>query len=108
MLLDISISDLLENLQGDVESVPPTIQTLYGKLYIFQFKLNDKNLTEGRQGYLVRKTFIPDDKIEEKIMMDKDNKVSNNIYGANMVNLIYNDIYGENSVNLFCNIATCF
>jgi hypothetical protein len=41
-------------------------------------------------------------------MMDKDNKVSNHIYGANMVNLIYTDIYGENSVNLFCNIATCF
>jgi hypothetical protein len=86
--------------------VPQVIQKLYGKLYIFQFKLNDKNLTEGRQGYLVRRTFIPDDKIEENIMMDKDNKVSNNIYGANMVNLFFNNIYGTNMVNLFCNIAT--
>jgi hypothetical protein len=75
--------------------VPQVIQKLYGMLYIFQFKLNKKNLTEGRQGYLVRRTFIPDDKAEEKFMMDKDNMVSNNIYGANMV-------------NLFCNIATCF
>jgi hypothetical protein len=55
---------------------------------------------------LVRRTFIPDDKIEENIMMDKDNKVSNNIYGANMVNLFCNNIYGTNMVNLFCNIAT--
>jgi hypothetical protein len=86
--------------------VPQVIQKLYGKLYIFQFKLNDKKLTEGRQGYLVRRTFIPGDKIEENIMMDKDNKVSNNIYGANMVNLFCNNIYGTNMVNLFCNIAT--
>jgi hypothetical protein len=88
--------------------VPQVIQKLYGKLYIFQFKLNDKKLTEGRQGYLVRRSFIPDDKIEEKFMMDRDNKVSNNIYGANIVYLFYNNIYGTNMVDLFCNIAIYF
>jgi hypothetical protein len=34
-LLNISTSDLLVKLQGDVESVPQVIQKLYGMLYIY-------------------------------------------------------------------------
>jgi hypothetical protein len=54
-LLKTSISDLLESLQGNIDDVPKVIQELYGKLFIFRFKLNEINVTEGRQGYLVKR-----------------------------------------------------
>jgi hypothetical protein len=47
--------------------VPRVIHELYENVFIFYFKLNEVNLTEGRQGYLVRRTFVPDDKLEKKI-----------------------------------------
>jgi hypothetical protein len=34
-LLKITISDLLESLQGNIDDVPKVIQDLYGKLFIF-------------------------------------------------------------------------
>jgi hypothetical protein len=55
-------------LQGNMDDVPKVIQELYGKFFIFQFKLNEINLTEGRQGYLVTRTFIPNEKLENKIL----------------------------------------
>jgi hypothetical protein len=36
---------------------------------------------EGRQEYLVRRTFIPDDKLEEKFSSDQNNKVRNIFFG---------------------------
>ena len=56
--------------------MPKIIQQLYGKVLIFRFKLNSNNLTEGRQGYLVKRTYIPDDKLEKKFMNDDADKVS--------------------------------
>jgi hypothetical protein len=47
-LLKISLSELLELQQGDVDGVPRVIQELYGKVFIFHFKLNKVNLTERR------------------------------------------------------------
>jgi hypothetical protein len=58
---------MLDSLEGNTENVPKAIQNLYEKVLIFRFKLNDSNLTEGRQGYLVRRTYIPDDNLERKI-----------------------------------------
>jgi hypothetical protein len=43
-----SIFNLLELNEGNTEDVPKIIQQLYGKVFIFQFKLNNQNLTEGR------------------------------------------------------------
>jgi hypothetical protein len=46
--------------------------------------MNNQNLTEGRQGYVVRKTFIPDDKLEKETLHGifneciYDDKVENN------------------------------
>jgi hypothetical protein len=75
-LLKITVSECLELQQGDVDGVPRVIQELYGKVFIFSFKLNKVNLTEGRQGYLVRRTFVPDSKLEEKFANDKKKVVS--------------------------------
>jgi hypothetical protein len=47
----------------------------YMEVVYIPIQVKRQKLTEGRQGYLVRRTFIPNDKIEEKFMMDKDNKV---------------------------------
>jgi hypothetical protein len=33
-------------------------------------------LSEGRHGYLVRRTFVPDDKLEEKFINDKKKEVN--------------------------------
>jgi hypothetical protein len=45
-------------LQGDVDDVPKVIQELYGKLFIFRFKLNEINVTEGIIQELYGKLFI--------------------------------------------------
>jgi hypothetical protein len=55
-------------LQGNMDDVPKVIQELYGKFFIFQFMLNEINLTEGRHGYLVTRTFILNEKLENKIL----------------------------------------
>jgi hypothetical protein len=70
-----SIFNLLELNEGNTEDVPKIIQQLYGKVFIFQFKLNSQNLTEGRQGYLVRRAFIPDEKLEKEFLHGENNGV---------------------------------
>jgi hypothetical protein len=70
-----SIFNLLESNEGNTEDVPKIIQQLYGKVFIFQFKLNSQNLTEGRQGYLVRRAFIPDEKLEKEFLHGENNGV---------------------------------
>ena len=41
----------------------------YGESFIFQFKLNNQNLTKGKPGYLVKRIFVPDDKLEANTWM---------------------------------------
>jgi hypothetical protein len=74
-LIGTSIPELLDSLERNTEDVSKTIQSLYGKVLIFHFKLNDSNLTEGRQGFLVNKTYIPDNNLENKFYNIDDNKV---------------------------------
>jgi predicted transcriptional regulator len=69
------VSELLDLLQVNDSEVPKVIQELYGKSFIFRFKLNERNLTEGRQRYLVTRTFIPNDVLDEKFKNDQNNKV---------------------------------
>jgi hypothetical protein len=57
------------------DDVPKIIQHLHGKVFIFQFKLNSLNLTEERQGYLVRRAFIPNDKLEKDFLHRGNNGV---------------------------------
>jgi hypothetical protein len=66
---------LLDLVQGNNDKVPKVIQELYGKIFIFRFKLNKRNLIEGRQGYLVTWTYIPNDMLEEKFINDQNKKV---------------------------------
>jgi hypothetical protein len=64
--------------------VPKCVLQLYEKIFIFRFKINSQNLTEERQGYVIRKTFIPDDKFKKETSHDifnefiLDAKVENN------------------------------
>jgi hypothetical protein len=93
--IKILVSTLLDPTEHKRDLAPPinepkVIQELYQKLFIYQFKLNERNLTEGRQGYLVTRTFIPDEKHEKKFLNDKHNKVSNIIFRLCMLNLSCN------------------
>jgi hypothetical protein len=87
---------MLDSLEGNTENVHKAIQNLYEKVLIFRFKLNDSNLTEGRQGYLVKRTYIPDDNLERKI---------NNIDAANVsLILLHHMSFNISYYVLFINI----
>jgi len=60
----MTITDLLDSLNGKSEEIPKVIQQLCGKTFIFRFMLKEQNLTEGKEYYLVKKTFEPDEKLE--------------------------------------------
>lgn len=71
---------MLESLNGRTDEIPKNIHNLYGESFIFRFKLNNQNLTEGKPGYLVKKKFVPDDKLEAKFLNDIAEKVTNFYY----------------------------
>lgn len=71
-MLNTSASKLLDTLDGKSEEAPKIIQQLCGRRRIFRFKLNDSNLTFGTQNYAVKRTFVPDDRLE---MLYLDNKI---------------------------------
>ena len=48
-LLKINVTALLESLNGRTEEIPKNIQNHYEESFIFQFKLNNQNFTEGSQ-----------------------------------------------------------
>ena len=60
----MTTTDLLDSLDGKFEEIPKVIQQLCGKTLIFRFMLKEQNLTEGKEYYLVKKTFEPDEKLE--------------------------------------------
>jgi hypothetical protein len=70
---------LLDSLDGKSQEVPKVIQQLCGRRLIFRFKLNNKNLTLGMQNYTVKKTFVPDDKLEMQYLVDKEEEVMLNL-----------------------------
>jgi hypothetical protein len=73
---------LLDSLEGNTEDLPKDVQRLYGKVFIFRFKLNDGNLIEGRQGFLVNITYVPDDNLERKLNSIDATEVSLNLYNT--------------------------
>jgi hypothetical protein len=78
-MLNTSVLVLLESLDGKSQEVPKVIQQLCGRRLIFRFKLNNKNLTLGMQNYAVKKTFVPDDKLEMQYVVDKEEEVMVNL-----------------------------
>ena len=74
-MLNISVSNLLESLDGKCEEIPKIIRQLCGRTLIFRFKLNYQNLTLGMQNYAVKKTFAPIDKLELRYLSDKAEEV---------------------------------
>lgn len=74
-MLKTSITDLLDSLNGKSEEVPKIIQQLCGKTLIFRFVLKEQNLTEGKEYYLVKKTFEPDEKLELQYSKNQDEEV---------------------------------
>ncbi|CAN6232609.1 unnamed protein product [Urochloa humidicola] len=70
-MLKTSITNLLDSVDGNSEEIPKIILDLCGKTFIFRFKLSDQNLTQGKEYYLVKRTFDIDDKLELKCMDDK-------------------------------------
>jgi hypothetical protein len=47
-MLNTFVINLLDSSRGNSEDVPKVIEQLYGKVFIFQIRLNNYNLTEGR------------------------------------------------------------
>jgi hypothetical protein len=74
-MLNTFVINLLDSSRGNSEDVPKVIEQLYGKVFIFQIRLNNYNLTEGRQGYVVRKTFVTDEKLEKEMFCAKKMKL---------------------------------
>ena len=70
-MLKTTISNMLDSLNGNYEEVPKSIQQLCGKTLIFRFKLSDHNLTEGKEYYLVKRTFELNDTLEMKHFDDQ-------------------------------------
>jgi hypothetical protein len=101
-MLNTSVINLLDSSGGNPEDVPKVIEQLYDKVFIFQFKLNNYNLTEGRQGYVVRKTFVPDEKLEKEMFCAKNDKVT---HEKNTDKELLNDKTNEVS---FCNISIIY
>lgn len=70
-MLKTTITNMLDSLNGNYEEVPKSIQQLCGKTLIFRFKFSDHNLTEGKEYYLVKRTFELNDKLEMKHFDDQ-------------------------------------
>jgi hypothetical protein len=66
---------LLDSLDGKSQEVPKVIQQLCGQIFIFRFKLNSKNLTLGMHNYAVKRTFVPNDKLDMRYLDDKAKEV---------------------------------
>jgi hypothetical protein len=101
-MLNTYVTNLLDSSRGNAEDIPKVIEQLYGKVFIFQFRLNSYNLTEGRQGYVVRKTFVPDEKLEKEMFCTKNDEVTPE---KNTDKELLNDKTNEVS---FCNISTVY
>jgi predicted 3-demethylubiquinone-9 3-methyltransferase (glyoxalase superfamily) len=70
-MLNTYVTNLLDSSRGNAEDVPKVIEQLYGKVFIFQFRLNNYNLTKGRQGSVVRKIFVLMRSLRKKCFMIK-------------------------------------
>ena len=97
-ILNTSVTDLLDSLVGKSQEVPKIIQQLCGQRLIFRFKLNNKNLTLGMQNYAVKKTFMPDDKLEMRYLDDKAEEVMFHFIGLKLSTYIFSIFYN----NLHC------
>jgi hypothetical protein len=101
-MLNTSGTNLLDSFSGNAKDVPKAIEQLYGKVLIFHFRLNSYNLTEGRQGYVVRKIFVTDEKLEKEMFRDKNDEVT---HEKNTNKELLNDKTNEVS---FCNISIIY
>ncbi|CAN6179024.1 unnamed protein product [Urochloa humidicola] len=70
-MLKTSITRLLDSLDGNSGEIPKIIHELCGKTFIFRFKLSEQNLAQGKEYYLVKRTFDIDEKLELKRRDDK-------------------------------------
>jgi hypothetical protein len=101
-MLNASVTNLLDSFRGNTKDVPKAIEQLYGKILIFQFRLDNYNLTEGRQGYVVRKTFVTDEKLEKEMFRDKNDELT---HEKNTNKELLNDKTNEAS---FCDISIIY
>nr|XP_016463138.1 PREDICTED: uncharacterized protein LOC107786203 [Nicotiana tabacum] len=74
-LLDTFAHKLFNRLSLESNNVPPLIQSLCGKEFIFKLRLNNYNLKEGLENYTVSKLFIPDENLELQYTTRKEQKV---------------------------------
>ncbi|XP_009789931.1 uncharacterized protein [Nicotiana sylvestris] len=73
-LLDTFAHELFNRLSLESNNVPPLIQSLCGKEFIFKLRLNNYNLKEGLENYTVSKLFIPDENLELQYTTRKEQK----------------------------------
>ncbi|XP_074369526.1 uncharacterized protein LOC141710937 [Apium graveolens] len=63
-LLDTSAWKLMNKMPAGDDSVPPELQVLLGKEYVYKLKLNKYNLVDGLQDYGVSAIFTPVEELE--------------------------------------------
>lgn len=93
-MLKMTITDLLDSLNGKSEEIPKVIQQLCGKTLIFRFMLKEQNLTEGKEYYLVKKTFEPDEKLE----FQYSNHQAENVRLFSLQRLVYSFVQNQLSL----------
>ena len=64
-LFNVSASLLLQKQEWFNFEVPPAIQNLCGKEFVFKIKLNEYNLKEGLENYSISKSLTPDYDLEK-------------------------------------------
>ncbi|KAF1002178.1 hypothetical protein AG4045_008303 [Apium graveolens] len=63
-LLDTSANKLINKMPAGDTSVPPELEALVGREFVYKLKLNKYNLVEGLQDYGVSTIFVPVDELE--------------------------------------------
>jgi len=87
----MTITVLLDSLNGKSEEIPKVIQQLYRKTLIFRFMLKEQNLTEGKEYYLVKKTFEPDEKLE----LQYSNRQAEKVRLFSLLRLVYSFVQNK-------------
>uniref|UniRef100_A0A3Q7EYD7 Replication protein A 70 kDa DNA-binding subunit B/D first OB fold domain-containing protein n=1 Tax=Solanum lycopersicum TaxID=4081 RepID=A0A3Q7EYD7_SOLLC len=73
-LLDTSAHKLFNKLTTTNNDVHVQVQSLCGKEFVFKLRLNHYNLKEGLENFTISKLWIPDDNLEVKYKLRKEEK----------------------------------
>ncbi|XP_074353820.1 uncharacterized protein LOC141692781 [Apium graveolens] len=81
-LLDVSAKKLINKMPEGDTYIPPELQVLVGKEFVYKLKLNKYNLVEGLQDYGVSAVFTPVEELEVAYEKNAQEQASSNLEGS--------------------------